>query len=116
MGKKNDEGITVKVICFELQKDSELVQIIEIPPRKLEDVTIEVARTRWKKLVEEGYSRIDKRVAIAFSARINEKEEGERLAKVFRYQGGSISNVNSGKLNCIDDWEFSPFSTPQNKE
>lgn len=75
LGKKDDEGVTQKLYSFELLDCGVTVRVIKVPPRTSQDLEIQVARSLWANLVADGFKRIDVRVAIAASARMNDERQ-----------------------------------------
>jgi hypothetical protein len=72
LGKKNEDGDIAQAAEFEVTEHCVLFTLV--PGREMQRLTIEDAREKWQSLLSDGFARIDKRLAIAFSARIASRE------------------------------------------
>ena len=71
LGQKDESGATQKIYCFELLENN--VKVTEVPPRSSQNISVNQARDIWKELISQGFIRIDEKVAIAASARMNQE-------------------------------------------
>lgn len=85
LGKSDDKGVTQKLFSFELLERGVIVRVTEVPPRSSQDLEIQVARSLWADLVSDGFKRIDVRVAIAASARMNYERQRRNDESAIRY-------------------------------
>ncbi len=81
LGLKDESGKLIELISFsgKINGDGKTMEVFFLPSRDKKDIDILEARSFWQDKIKKGFSKIDSKLAIAFSAKLNTNKE--------RYQG-----------------------------
>ena len=76
LGLKNNLGKLVELIIFKknINFDGKTMEVYTLPSKNKKNIDISDAKQFWKIKIEEGFSKVDPKLAIAFAAKINSKE------------------------------------------
>ncbi len=77
LGLKDGSGKLIELISFsgQISANGKTIELFFLPSRDRKNLDILEARSFWREKTKQGFSKIDSKLAIAFSAKLNTSEE-----------------------------------------
>ena len=77
LGLKDESGKLIELISFsgKINGDGKTMEVLFLPSRDKKNIDILEARSFWQDKTKQGFSKIDSKLAIAFSAKLNAEKE-----------------------------------------